>query len=203
MDQSAHSHRADLNTSAKHAKVTTHESNATKRKETNIKNQIKLPTTVKSEVILKELEGYDEHLKAYIIHGFTQDFRLGSEGDPSSNSERIHTSTKENPRAVKSKLDRELSLKRFSHPSPSKPFESLICSPLGLIPKKMPGEFRIIYDLSFPAGSSVNDQIPEWYSKVHYESIEDIIKLVKRFGCNSLMANTDIEDGLLTYQYTH
>ena len=134
-------------------------------------------------------------MKAYIIQGFTQGFRLGSEGDPSSNSERNHTSTKENPRAVKTKLDKELSLKRISHPSPSKPFENLICSPLGLIPKKMPGEFRIIHDLSFPSGSSVNDQIPECNSKVHYESIEDIIKLVKKFGRNSLMAKTDIEDG--------
>ena len=104
---------------------------------------------------------------------------------------------------MKSKLDKELSLNRFSHPSPSKPFENLICSPLGLIPKIKPGEFRIIHDLSFPAGSFVNDQIPEWYSKVHYESIEDIIKLVKKFGRNSLMANTDIEDGFLTCQYTH
>jgi hypothetical protein len=34
------------------------------------------------------------------------------------------------------------------------PFQNLVCSSLGLIPKNIPGKFRLIHDLSFPKGNS-------------------------------------------------
>ena len=33
----------------------------------------------------------------------------------------------------------------------------LQCSPLGLVPKKQPGEYRLIHHLSYPNGASIND----------------------------------------------
>ena len=38
------------------------------------------------------------------------------------------------------------------------------------VPKKTPGEFKIIHDLSFPVGSSVNEHIPRENTTVQYES---------------------------------
>lgn len=75
---------------------------------------------------------------------------------------------------VRKKLDKELGLHRISGPYTSKPFDNFICSPLGLVPKKSQGEFRIIHDLSFPEGNSVNEHIPR---------------------DKALMAKLDIEDG--------
>lgn len=96
---------------------------------------------------------------------------------------------------VRKKLDKELGLHRISGPYTSKPFENFICSPLGLVPKKSQGEFRIIHDLSFPEGNSVNEHIPRDKAVVQYESIENVIQLIKKFGVGALMAKLDIENG--------
>lgn len=47
------------------------------------------------------------------------------------------------------------------------PLSPLWIFPLGVIPKKVPGEFRLIHHLSFPKGSSVNDGIPPENTSVH------------------------------------
>jgi hypothetical protein len=49
---------------------------------------------------------------------------------------------------------------RIAGPFLSPPFQNLVCSPLGLIPKNIPGKFRLIHDLSFPKGNSINSHIP-------------------------------------------
>lgn len=56
------------------------------------------------------------------------------------------------------------------------PFDNFICSPLGLIPKKEKGSFRLIHDLSFPKGDSVNSWTPPEYTMVSYQNIETVIE---------------------------
>jgi hypothetical protein len=58
----------------------------------------------------------------------------------------------DNPVAVSNKLAKELALKRMAGPFKLPPFKDFVVSPLGLVPKKEPGEFRLIHDLSFPRG---------------------------------------------------
>ena len=77
----------------------------------------------------------------------------------------------------------------FSEPH----FENFRCSPLGIVPKKDPSEFRLIHHLSYPPGSSVKDFIPEDCSSVHYASINDAISVVKRKGAGCFMAKTDVK----------
>ena len=66
-------------------------------------------------------------------------------------------------------------------------------SPVGVVPKKASGEFRIIHNLSYPEGTSVNDKISSSACSVSYVSIEDAIHLVKTSGVGSYMAKTDIK----------
>ena len=66
-------------------------------------------------------------------------------------------------------------------------------SPLGLIPKKVPGEFRLILHLSFPEGRSIISHIPKIASGVHYANIDDAIRLVRRTGRGCALAKTDIK----------
>lgn len=80
-----------------------------------------------------------------------------------------HSSVRKSPSVVSKKLDKELGLNRISGPHELKPFDNLICSTLGLVPKTLPGEFRIIHDLSFPEGNSVNEHILPEHSVVHYD----------------------------------
>ena len=66
-------------------------------------------------------------------------------------------------------------------------------SPVGVVPKKASGEFRIIHNLLYPEGTSVNDKISFSACSVSYASIEDAIHLVKTSGVGSYMAKTDIK----------
>ena len=63
-----------------------------------------------------------------------------------------------NKRSVQEKLSKELKLNRIAGPFTSKP-PGLIVSPLAAVPKKDSDEIRIIHDLSFPLGESVNSHI--------------------------------------------
>ena len=61
------------------------------------------------------------------------------------------------------------------------------------MPKKVPGEFRLIQHLSFPYGISVNDGISSDDSRVTYARIDDAISLIKKSGKGSFLAKTDIK----------
>ena len=58
-------------------------------------------------------------------------------------------------------INQECNLGRIAGPFPLLPIPNLVISPLGLIPKAEHGKFRIIHDLSFPKGNSVNFGILE------------------------------------------
>ena len=64
-------------------------------------------------------------------------------------------------------------------------------SPIGIIPKKPPGSYRIIHHLSFPYGESVNDFIPREYSSVAYGSLDDAIRIISSLS-DPFLAKTDI-----------
>ena len=70
-------------------------------------------------------------------------------------------------------------------------------SPLGSVEKKDTSERRIIMDLSFPAGNSINDLIPDKMyvgelSDLHFPSIDDLMALVCDEGPGCLMFKRDL-----------
>ena len=99
-----------------------------------------------------------------------------------------------NPKAVDEKLAKEIQLGRIVGPFDGQPFPVFHVSPLGLIPKKVPGEFRLIHHLSFPEGKSINSHIPQIASSVHYANIDDAIRLIRRTGRGCALAKTDIKN---------
>ena len=64
------------------------------------------------------------------------------------------------------------------------------------MPKKSPGEFRLIHHLSFPKGSSLNDGISSENTRVTYATVEDAIRFIKSVGSGCFLAKTDIKKGL-------
>ena len=87
-------------------------------------------------------------------------FSIGYLGDKFNFRSKNLKSAFENPREVTDKFNKEVLSGRIIGPFDTPPFENFRISPLGLVPKKAPGEFRLIHHLSFPEGSSVNDGIP-------------------------------------------
>ena len=57
--------------------------------------------------------------------------------------------------------------------------------------KRSPRKIRVIHDLSWPPGESVNDHIFEDCS-VHYITMDKIASLVKHCGSGCFMAKLDL-----------
>ena len=74
---------------------------------------------------------------------------------------RTHRGALNFPSAVQDYLSSEISLGRVAGPFDAPPFpDGFVVSPLNTVAKRDSQERRVIVDLSWPCGSSVNDGIP-------------------------------------------
>ncbi|PPR00185.1 hypothetical protein CVT26_009053 [Gymnopilus dilepis] len=95
-----------------------------------------------------------------------------------------------------------LRLYPFSHennhaagPFKSPPLQDFRCSPLGVVGRKRnPGKLRVINHLSWPDGSSVNDNIPDSEASISYDAFECAVRDFVASGPGSLMAKLDLKD---------
>lgn len=94
---------------------------------------------------------------------------------------------------VYEKVEAEISLGRMCGPFRTSPLAYLCISPIGVVPKKVPGKYRLIQHLSFPHGGSVNDAIPEALCRVRYQLFDEALDLVCSFGPGAIMAKLDVE----------
>ncbi len=63
-----------------------------------------------------------------------------------------------------------------------------------MIPKKhQPGKYRLIVDLSSPAGKSVNDGIAKEVCSLSYTKIDDIVDCILELGRSTLLAKMDVK----------
>ncbi|XP_077790723.1 uncharacterized protein LOC144328926 [Podarcis muralis] len=99
----------------------------------------------------------------------------------------------EMPDIALKKIQKEIAAGRVAGPFATPPIAGLHISPLGIVPKKAPGEFRMIHNLSYPKGSSVNDAIPHEMCTVKYSSFDQAVRLVRSFGSGAFLAKCDIE----------
>ena len=151
------------------------------------------PTPVKPHRLEPLLRGYDPAIATYLVNGFRFGFSIRYFGDKVTCRSKNLKSAFENPREVTNKLNKEVLSGRIIGPFDTPPFKDFRISPLGLVPKKVPGEFRLIHHLSFLEGSSVNDGIPKELSSVHYATIDDAIKKITSLGAGCFLAKTDIK----------
>lgn len=113
-----------------------------------------LPTPVNIRRMLPFLSGYDHSIVQLLESGFTSGFPLHFDGPRCSQEAPNLLSTIQNPEVVSAKLSKELDAHRLAGPFSSPPFPIFRISPLGWVPKKVEGEFRLIHYLSYPRGSS-------------------------------------------------
>lgn len=157
--------------------------------------QPKLPSPIKVDRLAFYLRNYDPDLRNVLLSGFSEGFKLGTNCNKSANlAVKNHKSALDKPGIIREKIQKEIVKGRYKGPFESPPFPNFICSPLGLVPKKESGKYRVIHDLSFPKGDSINSSIPTEFTSVSYENIENVIKLVQGHHCNALMAKADVED---------
>ena len=150
------------------------------------------PSRVSSTALQSLLDGYDVQLSSWLIDGFANGFPLGChEVPPMGDAGGNLPSCNEAPHAVDEYLAAELAAGRIAGPfPPESPWITKI-SPIGLIPKKSPGTYRIIHHLSFPFGESVNDFISRECTTVTYGSIDQAVHAINEFS-SPFLAKTDI-----------
>ncbi|XP_053143317.1 uncharacterized protein LOC128341176 isoform X1 [Hemicordylus capensis] len=152
------------------------------------------PSPVKLPVLERLLRDYPLREQAqYLSQGVTFGFRIPYIGS------RVH-SMSPNLKSVEGmevvvlrKINKEVALGRVLGPFRDLPLPDLRISPLGVVPKKAPGEYHLIHHLSFPHGSSVNDGIPDSLCSVKYTSFDQAIRVVRSCGKGALLAKCDIE----------
>ena len=152
-------------------------------------------TPVRVNKLVHYLKGYTCNIPVarFLLDSFSRGFPLNYQGPRQSFFATNLKSAIDNPMAVDVKISQELKLNRIAGPFDQPPFECFRVSPLGLVPKKVPGEYRMIHHLSFPKGQSVNDEISVEYSHVQYARIDDAIKPIKEVGQGCYLAKTDIK----------
>lgn len=154
----------------------------------------KYPSPVNMEALSPLLDIYPDKRAAKILRdGFTHGFRLSYRGERVAREAPNLQSVIKNPERAMAKLEKEIELKRIAGPFADKPFENLIVSPIGLVPKSVPGKFRLIHHLSFPPGDSINDNIAPEACAVKYASFDMAVQLVASVGKGALMAKADVQ----------
>ena len=116
----------------------------------------------------------------FLIQGFRHGFRIGYEGPITFGQCHNLLSARSQPVPVTKAILKELERGHTSGPFLSPPFDGFHCSPLGAVAKK-DGSHRIIFDLSSPLGSSINEGISSTQYSVKYSSFDDAVELA---GCN-------------------
>ena len=137
-------------------------------------------------------------LVRFLLSGIKKGFRIGFD-------RRIHLrsaarnmlSASEHPEVVQAYLDTECSRGGMLGPF-SSPARALLppchVSRFGVIPKgRGTGKWRLITDLSFPPGQSVNDGVDPDLCSLTYTSVDRVAEVIATLPPGALLAKIDIE----------
>jgi len=152
-------------------------------------------TPLKHDRFALELQGHpDQERVSYVLNGIRLGFKLGFDHAPDLRSaKRNKKSADDHPTVIDEYLANEVALGRVAGPFAHPPIPQLHISSFGVIPKNgQPGKWRLIVDLSSPAGSSVNDGIDVDSFSLQYIRVDDIVKMVSKFGFGALIAKFDV-----------
>ena len=79
-------------------------------------------------------------------------------------------------------------------PFPIQECSGIVTSSMGVIPKKTPGKWRVIVDLSRPKGASVNDYTRLQHCHLAYFSVDDATLLMQALSPEVCMTKVNIHD---------
>ena len=151
-------------------------------------------TPVKLEKLKHYLSFYSDTKSAdEIAHGFQFGFPLHYTGSRLPRDANNLKSVDVHPEIVRQKIKSEVDSGRVAGPFEQRPISTLRVSPIGLVAKKTPGEFRLIHHLSFADGDSLNDFIDPELCSVKYTHFDEAIHMVQDMGHACLLGKLDIK----------
>ena len=151
-------------------------------------------TPIKLSALETELQYYDSMESKCILEGFQNGFSLQYAGPYVATDTKNLKSANDLPHIVQEKINKEVTEGRVAGPFSERPFDNLRLSPIGLVPKKTPGEYRLIHHLSYPRGFSVNDFIDPQLASVQYTSFDEAIFMLQDLGQNCKLFKMDLKN---------
>ena len=137
----------------------------------------------------------DAEYRQYIVNGIEQGFHVGFDYMLQLRSARHNLpSATEHPEVVDRYVADEMAEGRILGPFAGGAIPGLHTNRLGVIPKgHTPGKWRLITDLSHPAGGSVNEGIQAQLCSLHYTSVDKVARAAQSIGQGTLLAKLDIK----------
>ena len=138
----------------------------------------------------------DVRFSNYVLTGLARGFRI------SFNRAKIQCvqakdnmqSALQHPLVVEDCLQKEVALGSVIGPISLSRVSNVQISCVGVIPKNhQPNKWKLIVDLSNPAGSSVNDGIDRELCSLKYVSVDDAVRSILGLGPGALIAKLNIE----------
>ena len=162
--------------------------------------------TINSNLNINELKrGLQRHpdrqFVQKIIHHASHGVSLGYTGERKPRCHDSWPSIYEHYDAVYESIMKDIKLGRKMGPFIHPPLRNFVASPLGAFVKHS-NKLRIIHDLSWPPGRSVNDGISHEDYKVKYISLDDITSIVKSMGPETLVCKLDLHEAFKTIPVT-
>ena len=125
------------------------------------------------------LRGYDSTLTSILSSGFQFGFTFHFRGNRVFRFATSFITAQQNPEIVSAKNSKKITAGPLAGPFDRPTFPDFRVSPLGVVPKKAPGEYRLIHHLSFPHGASVNDGISPQHAPVQNARGDDAVTMIK------------------------
>ena len=131
-------------------------------------------TPVRLPALANNISGYSD--ASGIVQGFTSGFALGVVDAPKLDLRRPRI--KPTTVNLRDKISDEVSKGRLLGPFQEQPLPGMKVSPAYTIPKPGSDKTRLIFDLSYPTGGSVNSNIRDSYKSVSYCSVADVATFI-------------------------
>ena len=154
-----------------------------------------ITTPLRSEAWAEALRCHpDQRLCNYILSGLQSGFQLGFDHSfPLQSAQANMQSALQNPQPVKDYLAKQCAANRALGPLPISLASSCHISRFGVIPKyRQTGKWRLILDLSFSTGRSINDGIPWELCSLQFATVDNAARLITQLGKGALLAKVDI-----------
>ena len=131
----------------------------------------------------------------HLVTGMKEGFHIGLVREPCCQSSSGNTpSTMERAEVISDFLSSQCRAGYMLGPLPPKDCAGVFTSRMAVIPKKTPGTWRVIVDLSSPQDHSINDNLHRRLSHVSYACTDDAAMLMHYLGPGALLAKIDIQN---------
>ena len=130
--------------------------------------------------------------KDWLTDGIKNGFSIDSDSLDLKSAKKNLLSAYSHPDVINQYLEEELRTGNMAGPYHKPPYESYQINRFGVIPKPN-NKWRLIIDLSFPNGFSVNDGISRENFAVSYVGLTAAIEKILKYGKSCLMAKFDLK----------